>query len=92
MKNHSTVKEKANISAQLNAWIIVLLGLLFFYLAYEHGRMDSKGIMMIFIGIVICGLGIGRVILMKKLLAEVEDMSDEEYQRIYQEMMDEEKK
>lgn len=92
MKKSKMTKEKAQLSAQLNSWIIVILGLLFFYLAYQHGTMDSEGIMMILIGIVITALGIGRVMMMKKLLKEVEDVSDEEYQKIYRDMMDEDEK
>lgn len=78
-------KEQAQLVHKMNAYILPLFGVFFLYLAFEKKEWSSTSIMLVMIGILLFGYGIFRVHFIQKLMKEVDEISEEEFEELQKE-------
>lgn len=83
-------KEQAQLVHKMNAYILPLFGVFFLYLAFEKQEWSSTSIMLVMIGILLFGYGIFRVHFIQKLMKEVDDISEEEFEHLQKDKVEDE--
>lgn len=77
MKRQRT-KEQAQLISKLNAYIIPIFGFIFLYFAINQREDQVMAGMLILIAVFLLGYGLFRIYLIKKLMKDVDGISEEE--------------